>query len=105
MELTDLITMVNQPDVKYSGTPPVKESVATVLAQTNYYVLQTRNQQATQFAQIMALLDPEKIASAIVAKLPSTGLTQAQVTAGVKEAIDGINVTLSADDEPGSSGE
>lgn len=100
MQLTDTIEMVKQPDVKFTET---EESVATVLAQTVYYVLQTRNQMNAQFKTVLSLLDPAKIADQIIAKLPTSGLTQEQVTAGVKAALADITVTLSADDAPPTS--
>jgi hypothetical protein len=54
MELTDIIHLIQKSDVSYSSTTTTVEGI---LASTNYYVLQTRNQQAIQYAALSAKLD------------------------------------------------
>jgi len=49
MELTDQVTLSDFPDVTYKNKTM---SVAGILASTNYYVLQTRNQQTEQYNEL-----------------------------------------------------
>jgi hypothetical protein len=53
MQLSDKVKLFNNPDVKYSSP---ETSVETILASTNYYTLQARNQAAREFAALKVTL-------------------------------------------------
>lgn len=90
MQLTDKITLVDKPDVKYSS--PTTD-VANILASTNYYVLQVRN--------LMLGTLPAACAAAVVAALPqgaggspSLADVQAAVQATVHAELSKVGVSL-----------
>lgn len=87
MQLTDPVHFVQSPDVTYSKPTTTVEGV---LASTNFYVLQTRNQLNHKLDQVIDLLgDSAKVEQAIQAAIVATGssVDKTVLTAALVDAL------------------
>lgn len=88
MQLGDKVKLFKNPDVKYSSP---ETTVGSILASTNYYTLQARNQAARNFSQV-------KLTLAAILKATQSGADTTKILSHIDSAVDELTAASEARD-------